>query len=86
MANSDVPELFELRPTFSKVVDRLPNWSYSVTVICPSVAVADATPETGVDVIFSVVATPGTIVSCWVALMSPFADAVIVGVPSLASP
>jgi hypothetical protein len=47
VANSCVPILVEVRPTVSAVVDRLPNWSYSVTVICPSVALSEAGPETG---------------------------------------
>ena len=86
VANSVVPELDVERFTVSAVVDTLPKASSSSTLIGPRVAFIVAAPETGDVTNFSFAAGPGITVSCWVALVTPDAAAVIVGVPARVSP
>ena len=86
VANSVVPELDVERFTVSAVVDTLPKASSSSTLIGPRVALAEAAPDTGDVMNFSFAAGPGITVSCWVALVTPVAAALMVGVPARVSP
>ena len=60
--------------------------SCSATVMGPRLAVADAVPDTVVEVITNLVAAPDVTVSVCVPEVSPLAATVMVGVPDLVSP
>ena len=84
-ANSLVPAELEARVTDWAVVVGLFRASCSWTVIGPRVAVADAAPDTAVDVKAYLDGEPAVTVSTWVPLVvNP--EAVMVGVPARVSP
>lgn len=67
-------------------VAALPNWSSCSTVKAPIVAVVDAVPELGAAEKAMWFGVPADTVSNWVALVSPDADAVMVGEAAFVSP
>ena len=79
------PDEVEERVTVSAVVVTLPNASCSCTVSGPSVALADAGPDTAVEVMTSLAGAPTVIVSDWVALVKD-PEVVTRGAPDLVSP
>ena len=86
VAENDLPVELEARVTVWAVVVALPNVSCSATVIGPRVAVADAAPDTAVEVMTYLDAAAAVTVSTWVPDASPVAATVMVGVPDLVSP
>ena len=87
VANLLVPEEFEARFTVVLLpgVTGLPKESWRWTVIGPRVALAEAEPDTGPEVMASLLAVAAVMVSVWVALVSE-PDAVMMGLPALVSP
>ena len=80
-----VPVELEARVTVWAVVAALPKESCSATVIGPRVAVADAAPDTAVEVMTYLDAAAAVTVSiCVPGVVRP--EAVMVGLPALVSP
>jgi hypothetical protein len=83
--NLAVPAEFEPKVTVSAVVVGLPKASCSWTVSGPKVALAEAVPERGVEVMTNFDGAPALMVSTWVPLVSA-PETVMVGEPALVSP